>query len=350
MRQKAEPKRKILFVGGGTLGSVSPLLAIKHDLKKKVEDVCFVWVGTKNGPEKELIDFKYYSLPEAKLRRYLDIKNVLLPILLIFSFIKSAVIIVKEKPDLIIGAGSYLEVPVIIASKLFGIKSLIHQQDIIPSLANKIAENSADAITVTFKESLNDFSLSKTTLTGNPVRKYLFENGWEEKNLILVMGGGTGSEFINNLTAQNINELVRLAEVAHVTGKNKAKKIDSDKYRQFKFIGDEIGYWLQRARIVICRAGLSTLTELAYLKKAAIVIPLPDSHQEHNAQYLREHNAAVVLREESTDSNTFVGEIKKLMKNESASRRMEIGENLNKLFNSLANEKMIKIIESLLYG
>ncbi len=337
------------MTGGGSLGSVIPLLGLQHDLLHN--GIVCVWAVTRHGPENSFVHGTKYVLPVAKLPRYLSLHLLALPFLLIYSFFKSLIILRKERPHLIMSAGSYLGVPMVLAGKLLSIPSLLHQQDIIPSFSNTLVHRFAELITVNFPESAHDFPRHNTLVIGNPLRTSLFtvHHPRNTTPLILVLGGGQGSSVINTSIRRILDDITPHAEIIHNTGKGKHDHTyDShEQYTQHELLkGEEMAEYLQRAWIVITRAGLSTLTELAYTHGCAVVIPITHSHQEHNANYLASHDAAVVLREQDLSHASFPTTILSLLANEP--ERIKKGENLSKLFNPHANLAMVKVIKKLL--
>ncbi len=349
---------KILYSGGGTMGSVSPLIAIHQQLIKK-EKIKALWLGTKNGPEKKIIekaDIKFKPIISGKLRRYFDLRNILDLIKIKFAFWQSFFIILKFKPNIILSAGGFVAVPVAWAGWLLRIPVIIHQQDVRPGLANKLMALFAKKITVAFDVSLKNFSSKKTVLIGNPIRSISnFQDTISKKNLnfkfqnqlpiVLIMGGGTGALKINQLTWASLDELTKFCNIIHLTGKDKNnKKIINNNYKSFEFLDNEIFNAINSADLVITRAGLSSLTELAYLKKPVIIIPIPNSHQEDNAKYFANKNACIYLKQKELTPNKLIQEIQNLLQDKN--KQKQLSENINKIFIDYSGEKMIEIINS----
>lgn len=377
---------KILLTGGGTLGSVIPLLATAQKLKEQTspnpsllrrgEIIEFLWLGTKNGQEQQLVEsykISFKAISSGKLRRYLSLKNFLDPFRIIAGFFQSIGIIRKFKPDLVLAAGGFVGVPVIWAAWLLGVKSMAHQQDIRPGLANKLVSPVVKKITVTFEESKNYFPRSKTILIGNPVRPEIFDGDRERaKNFfhleeglptILFLGGGTGSLTLNKVIIQSLKNLLEFSQVIHITGRGKGlegiksevksqaefKKIVAEesgslinsRYHSYEFIIEEMRDAYMVADLVLSRAGLSTLSELAVLGKPTILIPLP-GHQEDNAAYFRRNNAAVVLSQKDLISEDLAGVIKTLINNKT--ELDTLGRNIKKMMSPDAAEKIVEVI------
>ena len=199
-------KINIVLTGGGTAGSVMPLLAIFEGFQRKNIPAEFIFIGTTNGVEQQLIkpyNINFKSVPAGKLRRYWSFSNLTDTLNLAKGFFEARKILKNDKPNIVISAGGYVAVPVIWAAWSLKIPSLIHQQDLVKGLANKLTQKMAAKITVTFEKSLLDFPQNKTILTGNPVRPDIL-TGDREKALnifrlkkdiptLLVLGGGTGA-------------------------------------------------------------------------------------------------------------------------------------------------------------
>lgn len=357
---------KILLSGGGTGGSVSPLLAIAETLRLSDKKFDFLWIGTKFGPEEEMVrkeGIEFKAIHSGKLRRYFDWKNFRDIFLIKLGFFESLFILSKWRPDIILTAGSFVSVPVAVAGWILRIPVVIHQQDAIPGLANRIMSKFAKAITVTFERSLDDFS-GKAIWTGNPIRKISTagEGELDSKNyfsfddalpIILVLGGGTGSTFINDLILKSLAELTKQFNIIHLTGKNKITpevKNANRNFSNYKFF-EFLNYGqLQKAYgladLIISRAGLATLTELAFLGKPAIIIPIPDSHQEANAEIFKEKKAAIILEQKRLTPEELIGNIKKIFGDEKLIE--ELSDNIKRVLKEKANENMQKIILDLL--
>ncbi|MEK7098053.1 MAG: glycosyltransferase, partial [Patescibacteria group bacterium] len=183
----------------------------------------------------------------------------------------------------------------------------------------------AKIITVTFEKSIIDYG-KKAVWTGNPVRRSLkiinyklqITNYFDLNNdipTILILGGGTGAVAINKLVEDSLDGLTEFCQVIHVAGRGKMPdNIENKNYQVFGFLNaEQLGEAYAVSDIVVSRGGMGTLTELSYLGKPAIIIPMPDSHQEDNAEIFKEKEAAIVLDQKKIDSDMFLGEIRKLL-------------------------------------
>lgn len=356
--------KKIILSGGGTGGSVTPLLAIAGELQKE-GGYDFLWLGGKIGPEKEMIisassvqkkEIKFTAIPNGKLRRYFSWKNFVDPFFIIAGFFKSIFIILQYGPDIILSAGSFLSVPVVWAAWLLGKPVLIHQQDIVPGLANKLMAPFAKIITVTFEKSLRDYG-NKAVWTGNPIRQEFRISNLEsrikmQKDLpvVLVIGGGTGAEAINRLIERSLDELSKFCEVIHVTGRNKSitnYQLSITNYQRYDFLNiEQMAAAVKSADLIVTRAGMGTLSELSYSGKPTVIIPMPDSHQEENAAVFGESQAAVVFNQRELNGDLFVAKVKELIDNKAA--RDSLSVNIKKIMKPGANEKIVSIIKKLI--
>lgn len=320
---------KIVMVGGGTGGTVTPLLAVAQEVRLRQPDAEVVFYGTKHGPERGLAEaagWPFITIPAGKLRRYAHWKNFSDPFLVLAGFFKAYSRLRQWQPDAVFSAGSFVAVPVVWAAKLLGIPTLVHQQDVVPSLANKLVTGAATRITVTFENSLKDFPKDKTVWTGNPIREELLHGDRVQARsvfglrdslpTVLVFGGGTGAAKINELMAGASYRLVQSAQVIHLFGRHKVLfTFKHENYHTFEFLTQDMKEAYAAADIVVCRAGLNALTELAALGKPAILIPIPGTHQEANAQLFKRMNAAVVLDQLSIDSDFVANVIMGLLAN-----------------------------------
>lgn len=352
---------KICLSGGGTGGSVAPLLAIYDELKNdnKYE---FIWVGTKNGIEREMLKnkkIKYFGIYSGKLRRYFSWQNIIDLLKINIGFFESIYLLLKEKPDALISAGSFASVPLVWAGWILRMPIVIHQQDAQAGLANKLMAPFAKIITVTFEKSLKKFG-ERAVWIGNPIRKELFDvkitkseaysklGLHKEKPVLLVLGGGTGALAINEFIEKNLDELTKFCQIIHITGKEK-KLVNSENinYFSFEFL-DTFGLIkvFTAADIIISRCGMGVLTELAYLGKPAILIPMPDSHQEKNAEIFAQKNAAIVLNQKKITNEDFTASIKNLFSDKNLQDKLS--KNIQKVIKKGANEELAKIIKSII--
>jgi len=353
---------KVLFSGGGTMGSVMPLLALKDDLQKEKAE--FLWIGTKKGPEKDVVEkagVEFKGISAGKLRRYFTFKNFAIPFLMTCGFFQSFFAILKFKPDIILTAGGFVCVPVVHAGWILRKKIIVHQQDLKVGLANKIMKAFATKVTVSFEELKKYFSKKKVVVTGNPVRKMIFSGSKDsavqrfgiEPNLptLLIMGGGTGALAINKLVRQILANLVEFCQVIHITGRGKSAfaKASADRqprYHMFEFLHDEIADAYAAATLVVSRAGFGALTELSALGKPTILIPLPNNDQLNNSTYFASKEAVVVLNQANLTDEKFLSYIKKVLHD--PNKLGLLSHNIKQMMPEDSNKKYIDLINKII--
>jgi len=356
---------KVLLVGGGSGGPVTPVLAVALEIQKLHPKTEFLFVGTSKGPEKQMVSdaqIKFVSIPAARLRRFISLKNLFAPFILSYSFFRALSIIRKFKPDVIFSAGSFVQVPVCWAARIKKIPFVIHQQDARIGLANKLVAPFAAEITTAFEDTAKDFYSSSGLLehklrpaaewVGNPVRfdltkskvdAYKFFNLNKDLPILLVLGGATGALQINKMLEKILPELVQSNQVVHQTGKGKQINFTHPNYHAYELISfAEYSAILKLAHIVIARAGLSTISELSALGKISIVIPMPKTHQEDNAKILEVAHAAVVLMGNDANAENLSKVINSLKFN--PKRTQSLSENISRLMPSDSALRLAKIV------
>lgn len=307
---------RILYTGGGSLGPVTPLLAIHEVLQSSQKPYEATWIGTSTGPEKKLVGeygIPFSTMPTAKFRRYFHIRNFLDPFILIGGVARALIFLKRHKPDVVVSAGGFVAVPVIWAAWLLGIKSVLLQIDLRHGLANILTAQQASLVAVGFDE-LKDFYGKKGVVTGVPVRAAVQE--WRgispiqkeslkkrlglpsEKPTILIVGGGLGAQSVNDMVAVMRPSLKDTVHIIHIVGAHKGEEKHEDGYWAFSQLGKEYLEYLAAADVVITRAGMGSLAECATIGKPMIIIPIPHSQQEHNAQYFEEKKAGIFFAQE----------------------------------------------------
>lgn len=358
-------RKKVLLSGGGTGGSVSPLLAIFDELKEKDYDFC--WVGTEDGPEKSMVGkegIEFFVIRSGKFRRYFSWRNFIDPFFVILGFFDSCKILKKCRPDIVMSAGGFVSVPLVWAAWLKRIPIITHQQDARPGLANKLMCHFSRVVTTAFQSSVKDFC-KKAIWIGNPVRRQFIDlqekNNREEslkkfnlksdKPIIFVMGGGTGSIFLNILIVKSLQELTKNFQIIHITGKDRGVRpplewkydLHAEDYHKFEFLDiSQIVDAYNVADIVVSRCGMGALTELSFLQKVSILIPIPSSHQEDNARIFKDNEAALVLDQNYLDSHKFIKSINSIFYDQKKQEMLK--KNIGKIIRRDAVREMEKII------
>lgn len=321
-----------IFTGGGTAGHVTPNIALIPLLQQKGYSVHYI--GRCEGIERELIEnipgVTYHGISAGKLRRYSNIKNLSDPFRVIKGFSQSISIIKKLKPAGVFSKGGFVSVPVVMAAKLFNVPIVIHESDITPGLATKLCLPSAKKACTTFKKTAEGLG-KKGICTGTPLRESLFSGsaqiarkklGFDQKPVILIMGGSLGAKAINDNIRAILPRLLKEFNVLHLCGKGKLdESISLNGYVQKEYLTDELCDVLALADIVVSRAGSNSINEFLALNKPMLLIPLPALHsrgdQLINADEFERLGYAKKLLEEDITEDKLVCEIKNLYDNRS---------------------------------
>lgn len=328
---------RVLLAGGGSGGSATPVLAVAEALLARDPTIELLYVGTASGPERQLAEssgLRFASVASGKLRRYFSLSNVSDVGNVIAGLAQSLGLVRSFQPHVAFGAGGFASVPPLWAACLSGVPVHVHQQDVVPGLANRLLVPAARRISVTFRQSARAFPRGKTVVRSNPVRGSLFSGradrlaagfGFDPSlPLVLAAGGGTGALRLNQLVGQAALTWVERANVLHLTGVGRGVAVatESPRYAQREFLVSEMKDALAAATVMVTRAGLGTLSEIAVLGRAAIVIPMPRSHQEANARLFGAHGAARVLDEARLDARQLSDAVLELLDSPDDRERM----------------------------
>ncbi len=324
--------KKIVMTGGGTAGHVTPNIALLPSLKDAEYEVSYI--GSYDGIEKQLIEdfgIPYYGISSGKLRRYKSLKNLSDPFRVIKGYFQARKLMNKLKPDVVFSKGGFVTVPVVLAASHKRIPVIIHESDMTPGLANKIASKGATKICCNFPETLKYLPEKKAVLTGSPIRKELMMGNKleglklcgfnSEKPVLLVVGGSTGAVKVNEAVRAVLPKLLESFQVVHLCGKGKTDESLNGipGYVQFEYISKEMRDLFAIADIVISRAGANAICELLALKKPALLIPLSAAasrgDQILNAKSFKEHGYADVLEEEDITPEKLLNAVKDLYTN-----------------------------------
>ena len=321
-------KISLVFTGGGTAGHVTPNLAIIPIVREKMKDfeLDIHYIGSENGIEKEMIeklpDITYHSVRTGKLRRYFSLKNFTDPFRVIGGYFDAKKIIKKIRPTVVFSKGGFVSVPVAAAAHSQKIPVIAHESDLTPGLANKLSSKYATKICTTFPDTLEYLPKDIGVCTGSPIRPELFDGnalrareryGFDNKPVILSMGGSLGSVNLNKALRENLPELVKSYNIIHLCGKgnlDEACNKYAPSYIQFEFISDELPDALALADLIISRAGSNAIHEFLALHKPMLLIPLSTAasrgDQILNAESFEKRGFAIVLKEENITPTSFI--------------------------------------------
>ena len=339
---------RVIISAGGTGGHIYPALAIINKIKEMEPDSEFLYIGTHNRMEKDIIpkhNISFKAIEIYGFNRKNLLKNFKTVKCLINAKKECKRIISEFRPDIVIGVGGYVTVPVIIAAHNLGIKTFIHEQNSIAGKANKALSNYVDLIGVSLKSSMNEFPKDKTIFTGNPcsenaikvesIPKTKFGLSKDKKSVLIVMGS-LGAKKVNEFM---INTLPLFSdkdyELLYVTGKNDYKETIKNKFpKNVKIVSyvENLSGLMKDIDLMITRAGASTLSEIISLNIPSILIPspyVPNNHQYKNAMDLVNSKAAYIIEEKDLDGQKLVDMVDYIL---NAPIKTEIMKNnLNKL-------------------
>lgn len=344
---------RVVISAGGTGGHIYPALAIINKIKEKEPNSEFLYIGTHNRMETEIIP--KHNIPFETIEIYgINRKNIFKNFKTISCFykaIKKCKKLIKEfNPDIVIGVGGYVTGPVIYSAKKLGYPTFIHEQNSIPGKANLFLTKYTDRIGVSFKSTLKEFPESKTTYTGNPcsedaIKKEIVPKTKfglsNNKQLVLIVMGSLGSEKITKMMLKTINLFQnKKYEVIFVTGNGSYEDFKQVKLpnnvKVVPYIENLSGF-MKNVDIIVSRAGASTMSEIIALNIPSILVPspyLPNNHQFKNAMDLVRDEAADIIEEKDLTGDLLVSKIDHLLEDK-------------KLYNEMKqNLKQIAVVDS----
>ena len=354
---------KAIIVAGGTGGHIYPALAIINKIKEKEENSEFLYIGTTDRMEKDIVPglgIKFIGLEMSGLNRSNPLSNV--EVLRKFTkAIKESRKIIREfKPDVVVGAGGYITAPVLYAAHKEGIPVLIHEQNSIPGVSNKFIGNFANRICVSLPNSINLFPKDKVVYTGNPRSEEIIkvdklsktELGFKKnKRLVVVVMGSLGSTTMT----KKIKELIpafngKDYQVLIITGKkyyDDYKDIEVESNVKLVPFMDNLINLLKDSDLIVSRAGASTIAEITAIGLPAILVPSPyvtNNHQYKNAKELEEAGACKIVTEEDFSKDTILKEIDNIFSDEKEynnmvekSKKLGIADSSTRIYNEIKN-------------
>ena len=318
--------KKIIMTGGGTAGHVTPNLALVPLLKEKGYEIFYI--GSYTGIEKKLVEdagITYYGISSGKLRRYHDWKNFTDPFRVIKGFSEANQLMKHIQPDVVFSKGGFVSVPVVMAAARQHIPAIIHESDMTPGLANKLAIPFASKVCCNFPETMQYLPDGKAVHTGSPIRKELFSGNKEagleftgfnaDKPVILIMGGSIGSRFINNAVWASLDTLLEKFQIVHLVGKGNINNdlVGRAGYKQYDFISEQLNDIFAMTDLMISRAGANSISEILALKIPNILIPLSAAasrgDQILNAASYEKQGFSTVLQEEELTGELLVSSV-----------------------------------------
>ena len=341
---------KVVITAGGTGGHIYPALAILDKIKEKEPDSEFLYIGTHNRMEKDIVPqhgiryeaIKIYGFNKSLKRLKEDLEDIYL--------IPAAIMKVKKllkefKPDVVIGVGGYVTYPVIRAAHSLGIKTFIHEQNSIPGKSNLALQKMVDLVGVSFPDSKKYFTKTKAIVTGNPcatnalnVEKISKTDFGVKKTskCVLIVNGSLGSGAINTKMVPFLKSIKNEKyEVIYVTGKNYFESYSQNKFPEnvhlVPFV-DNLAGLMKDIDCIVTRSGASTVSEIEALQVPPIFIPSPyvaNNHQYYNALSILNSKAGLMIEEKDLNETILNDFIKSIIEDEKTTKLFK--KNLEKL-------------------
>jgi UDP-N-acetylglucosamine--N-acetylmuramyl-(pentapeptide) pyrophosphoryl-undecaprenol N-acetylglucosamine transferase len=364
---------KILIVTGASGGHIFPAISFLDTLKQRYKDINTLLVlprkSLKNKIQNSHYNVKYISITPISLKP--DLKNFFAILRFFRGALESLFILMRFKPDIVVGFGSLVSIPLILFASVLGIKTIIHEQNVVPGKANRFLARTVDRIATSFTQTKDYLRVKpeRITLTGNPIRGELksierekalnFFDFDEYKLTILVMGGSQGSHAINIEFVRTFSLLPDTSnlQVIHITG-NRDFELIRSKYQDLKFNAkifnflNYMQYAYSASDFIISRAGATTIAEIIFFRLPAILIPYPYAyyHQVSNARVLEEKGCAFIIRERSLKTNMLLEKIRFLTDNPGKLKDMQASYNDLQRGNANAVNLLVDEVISLNYN
>ena len=337
----------ILFAGGGSVGHIAPAIAVWEELKKMQSNVDALFLCADRPDERDFLtarNLKFHVLNAPRASAALPWKFWL-------AMLAANRLLTAHHPTVIFSTGGYISLPVCAAAFSRRIPIILHESDAVPGRANMLIGIVASRISA----GLTDEPLrGRLTVTGNPIRPEVTQGSREtglrltgfsgQRPILLVAGGSQGAQALNEAVADNIQSLLSVCDIIHITGRGKKTSVASSGYWQSEFVTTEIPHLYACADMALSRAGAGMIGELAANGIATIFCPLRDvghDHQQANADLVLATGGCIVIQQPELSSR-LVDTVSALAA--SAEQRRIVGENLRKLHHSDAAQKIAGII------
>ena len=355
---------KYIISAGGTGGHIYPALSIIDKIKEEDKKAEILYIGTTDRMEKDIVPnlgieyvgLKMNGLSKSPKKLFNFIKNT------ISGTKKCKKIMKKFKPDIVIGVGGYITVPVVLAAHFLKVKILLHEQNSIPGKSNLILSKYADTVCLSMETSKLYFKKAHTVLTGNPrgeeIQKFKRGNKKDydlsiEKKLVLITMGSLGASTINKKIVDLLNDFKNKSyEVLLVTGKDNYDEIaNTELPKNIKITPyiEKMGEVLKFTDLIVTRAGATIIAEITSLGLPSILIPSPyvaNNHQEINAKDLKDYGASIVIKENEFEGEEFIKDIDKILESKDIYKTMS--EAAKKIGITDSNTRIYNEIERLL--
>jgi UDP-N-acetylglucosamine--N-acetylmuramyl-(pentapeptide) pyrophosphoryl-undecaprenol N-acetylglucosamine transferase len=323
---------RFVIVGGGTGGHLYPGIAVAQELKRWDPRARIIFIGSKGGEERDILareGFTHLGITASGLARRTSRERAIALMQLCQGFGEAFKILRRLQPHVVLGLGSYVAAPVMLAACVLGVPRVSHEQNVLPGMTNRILARLVNRLAVSFAESVEYFPRGKAIVTGNPVRPSIWEVRGHKRTPngrfhLFAFGGSQGAHHLNVALLDALPLLAASWQtlwVVHQTGVQDSPTVQAS-YRQYGFPGvvhayiQDMAAEYRTADMVICRAGATTIAELMATGRPAILVPFPyaaHNHQEHNAQLLAAAGAAVLIHDRDLSGRTLAEHIQHFM-------------------------------------
>ena len=349
----------LALTGGGTMGHISPNLALLPELKKRFSKI--IYIGSKGSMEEKKAQengIPFFAVPVVKFNRKNLLSNLKIPFTLRGAKKQVVEILKQEKVDIVFAKGGFVSVPVMLGAKKAKIPYILHESDMTLGLANRLGAHNAKQIFVATekaKENLPQKYKAKTIVTGIPVRDEFSKKTSTidsqklrtntNKKILLVTGGSQGAKTINDLIRNNLDSLTKSYHIIHITGKgNTNPKLVQKDYEQIEFTNN-MPSLMHQADVMISRGGATTIFEGIKAHVPMLIIPLKKSKssrgdQVENAKYFHSQNILEFIEEENLNISSLLKKLQFIDKN---SQKFIRNMHSSPVF-SLSNAKIAEII------
>ena len=366
---------RVIISGGGTGGHIYPAIAIANTIKKHEPDAEIIFTGHRDGLENTIVPkagYELYHIESCGFNRRNLLKNFRFAYLYVTSPVKGKKLIKEFRPDVVIGTGGYACWPIMKAAIDLGVPTVVHESNSIPGLAVRKMSPSVQRILVNYQHAAKLLGQAeKSVRVGNPIRddfsvvsvdeaRERISKGEKYERYILSYGGSGGADKINESAIGLMHEYVAKHPetlYVHITGQKNYESVRKIMAEQGLSSCEniillpythEMSYYMAAADLVICRSGAMTISELALLRKAAILIPSPNvaaNHQYHNARVLSDAGAAVLIEETELAGGVLTERVQALLKDEDA--LSALSRSISQFALSDANERIYQEIKKI---
>jgi len=342
-------KLKVAICAGGTGGHIYPAVAIARKLIEDNKEVGLFFVGSGKKIEKDIFShegFRLETIASAPFKRVIGIEPIKSLVFMFIGFVQAVFLLLREKPSVVLSMGGYTGLSVVFAAKILRIPVVIHEQNVLPGVVNKICSKVADKIAISFEESKKYFRSENVFL--NPVRQEIATaKRIHDKKTVLIVGGSQGARSINQAAFEMLPQLKDITlKIIHISGQKEYKEqsFPGIDYKCHPYIHN-MAEVLASTDLVISRSGATILSEIAALSLPSILIPYPyssENHQELNAKAFSNIGAAILIKHSMLSATILADMIKTLINDETKLKNMSAA--AHSLFRKDAAEKVVELI------